>query len=228
LSTRKLHLKNDAKHLGRAFTRVYPMAFRRISHHWLIALIAMTAIILSFVFDDTVRPVIKGLAYSPLDAAFAFGRWYGNGLPTLYVFLGLYIAGLIFMREKLRETGLLVLEAYIFSGFLTLLFKSIFGRLRPYMELGAYQFHGWSWSNNDQFSFFSGHASVSFALSTILASTTKNIYLKAFYYSLAIITCISRIYHSQHWLSDVVTGAIVAYTVSRVLVAIHNEPKADI
>lgn len=226
--TRKIHLKNDGKHLGRAFTRVYPMALRRISTHWLIAIISAIAIILSFMLDDSVRPVVRGWTYGFVDVAFSFGRWYGNGLPTLYVFLGLYAAGLIFKRDKLRETGLLVAEAYLFSGLLTLLVKSTFGRLRPYMEMGAYNFHGWSLANNDQFSFFSGHAAVSFALSTILASTTKNIYLKSFYYSLAIITCISRIYHSQHWLSDVVTGAIISYTISRVLVAIHNEPKADI
>lgn len=226
--SRKLHLKNDGKHLGRAFVRVYPMALRRFRKHWLITLISFLAIIAAFLLDSTVWPIVKGISYSVTEAAFAFGRWYGSGLATLYVFLALYLGGLIFNRFKLRETGLLVIEAYVFSGLITLLIKSTVGRLRPYMEMGAYQFHGWSWNNNDQFSYSSGHAAVSFALSTILASTTHNIYLKSFYYLLAVITCVSRIYHSQHWFSDVVTGGIMAYLISRVLVAIHNEPKADI
>ncbi len=221
-------LKNDGRHIGSAFVKVYPMAFRRILSHWELTLAAIFAILSSFYLDTAVRSIITGLTGNIVNSLSAFGRWYGNGEPTLYLFLGLYIAGLIFKKYKLRGTGLLIGEAYIFSGLITLLFKSAIGRWRPYVNKGFFEFNGWSWTNNDQFSYYSGHAAVSFALSTILASTTENIYLKAFYYSLAVITCLSRIYHQQHWFSDVVTGAIVAYLISRVLVAIHKEPEGNI
>lgn len=220
-------LRSDLRHIGRAFVSVYPMAFRRITSHWQLTLAALFAIVTSFWFDEIVRQLITGLSGNMVETLAGFGRWYGNGLPTLYLFLGLYILGLIFKQYKMRETGLLVVEAYIFSGLITLIFKSAIGRWRPYMNKSVYDFHGWSWTNNDQFSYFSGHAAVSFALSTILASTTDNIYLKTFYYSLAVITCLSRIYHQQHWFSDVVTGAIIAYLISRVLVAIHKEPESN-
>ena len=220
-------LKGDLKHIGTAFVKVYPMTFRRIFMHWQITLAALFAIVSAFYLDPAVKDIITGINNNIADAAFEFGRWYGNGLPTLYLFIGLYITGLIFQKYKLRETGILILEAYIFSGLITLIFKSAFGRFRPYTNKGDFAFYGWNWSNNDMFSYISGHAAVSFALSTILASTTNNYYLKSFYYLLAVITCFSRIYHNQHWFSDVLSGAISAYLISRVLVEIHKEPESD-
>ena len=220
-------LKGDLKHLGRAFVRVYPLTFRRIFIHWQLAIAAVFAIVSAFYLDPAIRSIMTGIDNSFVSLVFDFGRWYGNGMPTLYVFLLLYIGGLIFKKYNMRETGLLVMEAYVFSGLVTLIFKSAFGRFRPYTNKGDFAFYGWNWSNNDMFSYMSGHAAVSFALSTILASTTKNIYLKSFYYLLAVITCLSRIYHNQHWLSDVVSGAISAYLISRVLVGIHKEPDSD-
>lgn len=220
-------LMSDLMHLRRAFISVYPMTFRRIINHWGIALAAIFVIISSFYLDNAVREIVTGLTGPFVQNIFDFGRWYGSGDPTLYLFLGLYLLGLVFKKYKMRETGLLIGEAYIFSGLITLIFKSAFGRWRPYMNKEAYDFQGWSWTNNDQFSYFSGHAAVSFALSTILASTTENVYLKSFYYLLAAVTCISRIYHQQHWFSDVVTGAINGYLISRVLVAIHKEPESS-
>jgi len=220
-------LKGDLRHLGTAFVKVYPMSFRRIFLHWQLTITAVFAIVSAFYLDIAVQGLFTGWHNNFTDAVFEFGRWYGNGMPTLYLFLGLYIAGLILKKYTLRETGLLILESYVFSGLITLIFKSLFGRFRPYTNKGDFAFYGWNWSNNDMFSYISGHAAVSFALSTILASTTKNIYLKSFYYLLAVITCFSRIYHNQHWFSDVMSGAISAYLISRVLVAIHNEPESD-
>ncbi|KXK45604.1 MAG: phosphoesterase PA-phosphatase-like protein [Chlorobi bacterium OLB5] len=220
-------LKGDLKHFGNAFVRVYPLAFRRIFKHWDITLLAIFAIVSSFYLDEAVRDLIISIKDPVIDFLFTFGRWYGNGMPTLYLFLILYLAGLVIKNYNMRNTGVLILEAYVFSGLITLIFKSAFGRFRPYMNKGDFAFYGWNWSNNDMFSYISGHAAVSVALSTVLASSTENYFLKSFYYSLAVITCFSRIYHNQHWLSDVVSGAISAYLISRVLIAIHKEPDSD-
>ena len=220
-------LKGDLRHFGTAFVKVYPMTFRRMFMHWQLSLAAIFVIVSAFFLDKAIQDIVTALNGPFYDAIFGFGRWYGNGNPTLYLFAGLYLIGLILKNYKLRETGLLILESYVFSGLITLIMKSAFGRFRPYTNKGDFAFYGWNWANNDMFSYVSGHAAVSFALSTILASTTENYYLKTFYYTLAVVTCVSRIYHNQHWLSDVVTGAISAYVISRVLVAIHKEPGSD-
>ena len=220
-------LKTDLKHIRDALVKVYPLSFRKLTSNWIITISWLFAIGCAFYLDEPVRVLITGINNNIADALFTFGRWYGNGQPTLYLFAGLYLLGLILKKYKMRETGLLIGEAYIFSGLITLLFKSAAGRWRPYTNKGDLAFSGWSWTDNDQFSYFSGHASVAFALSTILASTTENKYLKAFYYLIAVITCISRIYHEQHWFSDVLTGALVAYLISNVLIAIHHEPESE-
>lgn len=220
-------LKDDLKHFGSAFVKVYPLSFRWLFNHWPVTLGAVFLIWSSFYLDPAISVLVMSVDNEIFRLLMDFGRWYGNGQPTLFLFLGLYLAGLFFKRYKFRETGLLIGEAFVFSGFITLLFKSLFGRFRPYTNKGDFAFYGWNLANNDMFSYISGHAAVSFALSTILASTTENKYLKSFYYSLAVITCISRIYHNQHWLSDVVSGALSAYLISRVLIAIHSEPESD-
>jgi membrane-associated phospholipid phosphatase len=220
-------LKDDLKHVRDAFVKVYPLSFRKLTSRWGITISWLFAIACAFYLDEPVRVLVTGIHNSLADSLFSFGRWYGNGEPTLYLFAGLYVFGLIFQKYKMRESGLLIGEAYIFSGLVTLLFKSAAGRWRPYTNKGDLAFNGWSWTNNDQFSYFSGHASVAFALSAVLASTTDNKYLKAFYYLVAVVTCVSRIYHEQHWFSDVLTGALVAYLISSILIAIHQEPEGD-
>lgn len=220
-------LKGDLTHIKDAFIKIYPMAFKQVTNHWGITISSMIAIACSFYLDEAVGVIVTGIKNNVADLAFTFGRWYGSGQPTLYLFAGLYIIGLIFHKYKLRETGLLIGEAYVFSGLLTLLFKSAVGRWRPYTHRGDLAFNGWSWTNNDQFSYYSGHAAVAFALSTILAASTDNKYLKALYYLIAVVTCVSRIYHNQHWFSDVLTGALISFLISKVLILIHHEPVSE-
>jgi len=213
---------SDLKQLWFDFKWVYPTAFNRIFAKWQFALFCLFLIFSSFLLDDAVYVIVTSLKSSLWDSVFAFGRWYGNGNPTLYVFAGLYLLGLFLHKHKIRDTGFLAGESFIFAGFITLLLKSFFGRWRPFTNQGEFSFYGFTLSDNDHLSFSSGHANVAFALSAVLASTTDNIYLKTLYYIPAVITCISRIYHDQHWLSDVVTGAIIALLITKVLINFHN------
>ncbi|MCC6864868.1 MAG: phosphatase PAP2 family protein [Ignavibacteria bacterium] len=220
-------LKGDLKHFKTALIKVYPVTFRRLFKYWQFTLAGIFAIISAFYLDLPVRDLVKSLNGEFFNAVFNFGRWYGSGMPTIYLFFGLYLFGLILKKYKFRKTGLLILESYLFSGLVTLILKSVFGRFRPYTNKGDFAFYGWNLSNNDMFSYISGHAAVSFALSAILASTTENYYLKTFYYLLAVVTCLSRIYHNQHWFSDVLSGAISAYVISRALVTLLKKPDTD-
>jgi membrane-associated phospholipid phosphatase len=51
-----------------------------------------------------------------------------------------------------------------------------------------------------------------------LAAYAPNIYLKIFFYLLAVITGLSRIYHNQHWLSDVVVGGLISIIITQSLI----------
>jgi membrane-associated phospholipid phosphatase len=190
--------------------------------HWQVSLLCIFILTSTFYIDEAVRDIVIGISSPFWDNIFSFGRWYGGGAPTLYLFLSLYILGHFFNKQKIQETGLMIGEAYLFAGLITIIFKSIFGRFRPYTNHGDLAFYGFEWSDNAHFSFSSGHANVAFALSMVLASTTKNKYLKIVYYIPAVITCFSRIYHNQHWFSDVVAGAMIAILVTSALIELHR------
>ncbi len=215
-------LVSDLRQLWFDFKWVYPVSFNKIFSKWQISLFCLFLILSSFFLDDSVYLVVSSLKSGFWDAVFAFGRWFGSGNPTLYVFVGFYLIGIFFHLHKLRDAGLLAGESFIFAGFITLLFKSFFGRWRPFTNHGDLSFYGFTWSDNDHLSFSSGHANVAFALSAVLASTTDKKYLKILYYTPAVITCVSRIYHDQHWLSDVVVGALIALLVTKVLIGFHK------
>jgi membrane-associated phospholipid phosphatase len=221
-SREKSILRIDLKQFWFDLKWVYPTALNRIVQKWQASVIALFIIFSSFYLDYPFLVIFTSIDSQFWDNIFVFGRWYGSGNPTLYLFITLYISGIIFKKVKLRDTGLLIGEAFAFAGLITLIFKSFFGRWRPFTNMGELSFYGLNWTDNDKFSLSSGHANVAFSLSMVLASTTDNIYLKIFYYALAVNTSISRIYHNQHWLSDVVIGALIAILISKVLINFHK------
>jgi len=214
--------KTDLNQLWFDFKYVYPYSFNKICARWQISLIWLFIIFSSFHFDPIIQDYIISFKSNFVDSIFSFGRWYGSGNPTLYLFLILYIGGIAFDFKKVRDTGLLIGESFIFAGFISILFKSFFGRWRPYTHQGDFSFYGFTWSDNDHLSFTSGHANVAFALSLSLAAHVKNIYLKIFFYLLAVITCLSRIYHNQHWFSDVVVGAMISILITNILISLRQ------
>lgn len=216
-------LLNDLKQLWYDFLRVYPRSFNWITTHWKLSLILLFILSSAFYLDSAVRFIFMGFRNELLDSIADFGRWYGGGFPTQSLFLLFYIGGLLFQKYYVRNVGLLIFETYIYSGLVTLIFKSFFGRWRPFALQGEFSFYGLTLGPNEQLSFSSGHASVSFALSCVLASTTKNVYLKIFYYLLAVITSFSRMYHDQHWFSDVVMGTYIGILISTMLIQMHKE-----
>jgi membrane-associated phospholipid phosphatase len=219
----KHNLIKDLKQLWSDIKSVYPVSFAWLTNHWGISIAAVVFIISSFYLDPAIRSLFIGINNKFIDHIFTFGRWYGSGQPTLYLFGGLYLTGLLLRYDKIRDTGLLVGITYCLSGILTLIFKSTCGRWRPYTGKGDLSFDGWNLTGNDQFSYFSGHAQVGFALTIALAAYIKNKYLKILLYMFAVICALSRIYHDQHWWSDVITGSLIAILISHTIVRFHLE-----
>lgn len=58
-------------------------------------------------------------------------------------------------------------------------------------------------------SFPSGHATQAFAIFMCLAFLTKSNFLKALFFSAALLTAFSRVYLSQHWLTDITAGSFI-------------------
>ncbi len=145
------------------------------------------------------------------DAFFSVDRVYGSGY-TLLGIAGLYGYGLLFDNNPVRKIGLETIEAVGYAGIITSIIKSVVGRSRPYTGEGNSHFRPFN-VHAAFTSFPSGHSTVAFAVSTVLADNTDNTYLKILCYSASGLVAFSRIYHNAHWLSDVVTGGVIGYFV---------------
>ena len=140
------------------------------------------------------------------------GNAYGHLITPVVVGSGIYSYGLFFKNEYVRETGRMVFEAVLFSGIITNVTKVIAGRSRPYSERGPYFYNMFTF-NEGSLSFPSGHSTVAFAMSSVLANRIKNVYASIGLYTLSSVTALSRIYSDKHWASDVVLASAIGYFV---------------
>ena len=130
-------------------------------------------------------------------------------------------------------------EAIGWTALITGITKIAVGRLRPYVVLDHPQLAGASY--DDKLSFFSGHASGTFCAAAFVALDVSRTlragpladatpaqrwllgvgvpYLTA--YGVAGLVGVSRIIDQQHWLTDVVTGAVVGTTAAHVAYLVH-------
>ena len=107
--------------------------------------------------------------------------------------------------------GLRATEAFVYSGIITAGLKVLIGRWRPYAGKDHLFFKPFQFNNDDYVSLPSGHTTVSFAVSTVLAKSMDNPYWKIFWYGSAGLVGVSRIYHNKHWLSDVFLGSVIGH-----------------
>jgi membrane-associated phospholipid phosphatase len=145
---------------------------------------------------------------------FNFDSFYGNGYTAFFT-AGLYGVGLFTGKTAIRKLGLHASEAFIISGIVTGILKILIGRRRPYGGNSQLFFRPFQLTNNDYHSLPSGHTTVAFAISTVMAQYLRNISWKIFWYGSAGMVAASRIYHNQHWASDVFLGAAVGYFVGK-------------
>jgi len=150
------------------------------------------------------------------DRIFNFDSFYGNG-HTATMTTGIYGFGLLFNQPAVRKVGLQSMEAFYYSGLITGGLKLLFGRRRPYGGESHLFFKPFQ-SNGRYQSLPSGHTTVSFAVSTVLAKSLDNALWKTFWYGAAGMVAASRVYHNVHWFSDVVLGGIVGYSVASFIV----------
>ncbi|MGE5456781.1 MAG: phosphatase PAP2 family protein, partial [Methanococcaceae archaeon] len=100
-------------------------------------------------------------------------------------------------------------ESFIYSGLIVTIIKSVFGRWRPFAEHGNFSFVFFTPGPNDHLSLPSGDVAIAFAFSSVMAALFENKLWKIFWYMLALLAALGRIYHDQHWLSDTMLAAAI-------------------
>ncbi|NOY78487.1 MAG: phosphatase PAP2 family protein [Calditrichaeota bacterium] len=195
-----------------------PLQFHRNQWIELSGIVATTGLL--FQLDSAVRKFALDRQNPTNDFIFNADHFYGNGFTVLGV-MGLYGTGYLLKNDKIRLLGLHAAEAGGYAGAITVALKIWLGRRRPYGGDTPFYFKPFQ-VNNLYNSLPSGHTTMAFAISTVLAKSSSNRLWKAFWYSAATLVAASRVYHNQHWVSDVFLGAAIGYSVGRFV--IHLNP----
>lgn len=138
--------------------------------------------------------------------------------------IGIYGYGLVYKNDEIRTLGLQLAEATFYASGINFIFKSLFGRTRPLINNGHKNFDPLKFSFN-QTSLPSGHSTLAFAFSSVMAHQIDNMFWKVGWYSVASLVSVGRVYSDKHWVSDVILGSAIGYFVGRFV--LNNQTDDD-
>ena len=153
----------------------------------------------------------------------SFGTFYGSAVPHLALGAGLFLHGLIWDNNYTKKFGFELIQALAYTGIVTELLKYTFGRERPSSTDSPFNFSPFSFKGDEDQSLPSGHCTVVFAATAVIASKFENGWIKALCYAPAFITAFSRVYNNRHWVSDTFLGGFVGYFIGSYIVGLHEE-----
>jgi membrane-associated phospholipid phosphatase len=160
--------------------------------------------------DEPIRKFWQNQNSAFLDGVNTVGYHYGKPYSALGFTGGFYVAGLIARDDWLRETGLILATSLFSAGMIERTLKPVVGRARPSTGVGNYETDFFS-DQAGYHSFPSGHASMAFTISMVVARRTHSIPVKIVFFGLAASTVVCRLYSDAHWISDVAFGGTVAW-----------------
>ena len=163
----------------------------------------------------------QGFMHEPLEWAQEWGK-----LRTMqYASVGVYLGGLLAGKNDIRVTGRLMGEALMLAGAPAITLQYGLGRSRPSSGDGAFKYNFFEWSNEFQ-SLPSGHATVAFAISTVLAKQIDRVWASVPLYAFAGLTALSMTWGNEHWPSDVLIGSALGYLAGSFVVSEDNKRAA--
>lgn len=174
------------------------------------------ATILLFAIDKDVRHFALSHQNHFNDNLFQFDKYHGNRYSLGFALL-LYGGGHLTKNHSFRKMGLYSIEAFLYAGAVSSLVKGILGRRRPYGGNSQLVFKPLQLKDSFQ-ALPSGHTTVAFAVSTVMAKSVDSLPWKFFWYGAAGLVAASRVYHNQHWVSDVFLGGVIGYSVANFIV----------
>jgi membrane-associated phospholipid phosphatase len=185
---------------------------------WLVAVGTGGLALGTTVFDRSIRDSAQARRSAGLDR---FCRSFEH-LGADYSFVVLAgIEGYHFLADDRRSQAVFVdglAASLIASGLIAPILKYSVGRERPSDTTDPYSFHPFTNHN----SFPSGHTTQAFAVATVIASHYPTWWVEALAYGSAGLVGYCRVEQNAHWTSDVVTGALIGWSVARSIVK-HND-----
>ncbi len=170
-----------------------------------------------FLADENITEYMRKHQSSSFSEFIKYPKLWGDGH---YIIAGgsvLLLSGLIIKEPKITSLGIYIYEGFLYSGLYVTFVKFIFGRARPYTEEGSLSFHPFS-TETANTSFYSGHTTEAFTLSSIIANYFKNTYISILAYTVSALTGIERVYNNKHWTSDVFLGAVTGIIIGKSII----------
>ncbi len=189
---------------------------------WVYGGLVLAATGITFLADNNIRDNFKNIHSRFIDNVADVGHNYGNAAYAVAFSGAIYLGGKIFRDEKFSTTGRMLLEGLFYAGLTTTILKSVIGRSRPYTEDGPSRFNGFQ-LKTETTSMPSGHVTVAFAMSSVLAERIDNVYASVFLYSLAASTVFQRIYSDSHWASDCIPAAVIGFVIGKAVVRFDDD-----
>jgi len=167
----------------------------------------------SFLIDNEIKSFALNNQGSFNDALFEIDKYYHVESIAISI-AGIYSYGLIAKDNDVRNLALQLTEATMYASLINLAAKFIVGRARPYMNTTNTDFEpfNFTWEHS---SIPSGHTTLSFAYSTVMADVYNNFFWKFGWFTAAALVGYARIYHNAHWFSDVILGGAIGYFVGK-------------
>ena len=160
------------------------------------------------------------LIFNKADGFYMLNPWHNRFLDYFFIyytnlgdgFFCVAIALLLFLFKK-KYLSLMVFSSYAISGIIAQVLKYFILEARPavYLKDSTYRYFIEDLTLHNFHSFPSGHMASAFAMAGVLSFAAKNKRYSMLFFSLAILVGYSRIYLGQHFIDDVLAGAVLGF-----------------
>lgn len=158
------------------------------------------------------------IGYSKAEGFYLLNPYHSDFTNVFFIYLtylgdGLFCIGigLLLLFFKRKFLGLMVLSSYAVSGIIAQVLKYYILEARPaiYLKDTSYKYFIENVTLHNFHAFPSGHTTSVFALAAVLSFGAKNKNYSILFLAIAILVGYSRIYLAQHFMDDVLTGAVI-------------------
>jgi len=158
--------------------------------------------------------------FSKADGFFLLNPYHSAATNFIFIYLtylgdGFFCVGialLLFLLKK-RYLSLMIFSSYLLSGIIAQVLKSYILEARPalFLKDSGYKYFIEHVTLHNFHAFPSGHTASAFALAAVLAFNAKNKNNSIWFLIGAMLVGYSRIYLAQHFMDDVLAGAIIGF-----------------
>lgn len=158
------------------------------------------------------------LFYSKADGFYLFNPYHSGFSDFIFIYLtylgdGFFVVaiGLLLYLFKKKFLSLMVLSSYAISGIIAQVLKYFILEARPavYLKNSSYKYFIDGVTLHNYHAFPSGHTTSAFAMAAVLSFSLKDKNYSMIFLAVATLVGYSRIYLAQHFMDDVLAGAII-------------------